>query len=103
LFRGLEYVISCSVKRLHPGAFGYKLLSLLEVLQTVYLIRFAHVLVVILFANAKRTERKALIQAFNTKGMAKCYIGALVRIGGQDDREEVDSVVRSESGPSSTC
>jgi hypothetical protein len=102
LFRSLEYVISCSVKRLHPGAFGYKLLSLLKVLQTVYLVRFAHVLVVVLFAYAERTEREALVQAFITKGMAKCCNGALVRIGGQDYREEVDSVVRSESGPSST-
>ena len=101
LASSLEYVVCRTVKRLHSSAFGNKLLPVSMFFQNLVFVVFAVMMDMALFAQAKSTEGKALLQTLHLHPMTEVRERASIRIGGENEGDEVDRVGGSELGPSS--
>jgi hypothetical protein len=69
--------------------------------QNVLFVMFAVMMDMALFAQTKSTEGKALLQALHLHRMTEVRERASVRVGGENEGNEVDRVGGSEFCPSS--
>lgn len=100
VFRGLQYLVYRRIERPHACSLSSYFLFGREILNSLYLVRLASAMFVVLLAHAERAEWYALVQALLSKRWTEEVEGAFIWVLGEYKGDEIERIGGSELGPS---
>ena len=99
--RGLQNLISRSVKRFQPSSFSHQIPLLLLLRSPLQLSWLHNIVFVILLGNTYSAKSKSFVESLCSEHLTEGRGRALVGVGGQDEGDEIKRIAGGESGKAS--